>query len=179
MPPPVESLPDFVAGDLAVHFQNQDVSVAGQSVKLTPVEYKLLYHLVRNAGHLLSHQALLDRVWGPEYDAGPEYLKVFISRLRAKLADRERRSTSGPNATEAIALSARLTHWPKTVSRVSSWRVPAAADAPPGRVGNTTRRRAPRDDHRVGHDHPTGYGRSVQATASSAQNSCTCLEVRR
>ena len=85
MPPPVESLPDFVAGDLAIHFQNQGVSVAGQSVKLTPVEYKLLYHLVRNAGHLMSHKALLDRVWGPEYDAGPEYLKVFISRLRAKL----------------------------------------------------------------------------------------------
>jgi two-component system KDP operon response regulator KdpE len=85
MPPPVKSLPDFVAGDLAIHFQNQDVTVAGQSVKLTPVEFKLLYHLVRNAGHLMSHQALLDRVWGAEYHAGPEYLKVFISRLRAKL----------------------------------------------------------------------------------------------
>jgi DNA-binding response OmpR family regulator len=85
MPPPVESLPDFIAGDFAIHFQNQEVTVAGQPVKLTPVEYKLLYHLVRNAGHLMSHQALLDRVWGADYDAGPEYLKVFISRLRAKL----------------------------------------------------------------------------------------------
>jgi two-component system, OmpR family, KDP operon response regulator KdpE len=85
MPPPVESLPDFIAGEFAIHFQNQEVTVAGEPVKLTPVEYKLLYHLVRNAGHLLSHQALLDRVWGADYDAGPEYLKVFISRLRAKL----------------------------------------------------------------------------------------------
>jgi two-component system KDP operon response regulator KdpE len=85
MPPPVESLPDFTAGELAIHFQNQEVTLAGEPVKLTPIEYKLLYHLVRNAGHLMPHQALLDRVWGADYDAGPEYLKVFISRLRAKL----------------------------------------------------------------------------------------------
>ena len=62
----------------------------GEQVKLTPVEYKLLYHLVRNAGHLLPHQALLDRVWGGDYDASPEYLKVFISRLRTKLRRAER-----------------------------------------------------------------------------------------
>jgi two-component system KDP operon response regulator KdpE len=85
MPPPVDALPDFTAGDLAIHFQNQEVTLAGQSVKLTPVEYKLLYHLVRNAGHLMPHQALLDRVWGADYVAGPEHLKVFINRLRAKL----------------------------------------------------------------------------------------------
>jgi two-component system KDP operon response regulator KdpE len=85
MPPPVDALPDFTAGDLAIHFQNEEVTIAGQPIKLTPVEYKLLYHLIRNAGHLMPHQALLDRVWGSDYDAGPEYLKVFISRLRAKL----------------------------------------------------------------------------------------------
>ncbi len=85
MPPPVDSTPDFTAGDLAIHFQNEEVTVGGEQVKLTPVEYKLLYHLARNAGHLMSHQALLDRVWGAEYEAGPEYLKVFISRLRSKL----------------------------------------------------------------------------------------------
>ncbi len=85
LPPPVDALPDFTAGDLAIHFQNQEVTVAGEPVKLTPVEYKLLYHLVRNVGHLMPHQALLDRVWGSSYEAGPEYLKVFISRLRSKL----------------------------------------------------------------------------------------------
>jgi DNA-binding response OmpR family regulator len=95
MPPPVDALPDFTAGDIAIHFQNQDVSVAGQPVKLTSVEYKLLYHLVRNSGHLMPHQALLDRVWGSDYDAGPEYLKVFISRLRAKL-----RRPGGPEYIE-------------------------------------------------------------------------------
>ncbi len=82
---PVDELPDFVAGDLAIHFQNQQVTVAGEEVKLTPIEYRLLYHLVRNAGHVLPHQTLLDRVWGTDHEVGPEYLKVFISRVRAKL----------------------------------------------------------------------------------------------
>lgn len=85
LPPPVQALPDFRAGELAIHFQNQTVTLAGEPVNLTPVEYKLLYHLVRNSGHLLPHEALLERVWGSDYEASPEYLKVFISRLRAKL----------------------------------------------------------------------------------------------
>jgi DNA-binding response OmpR family regulator len=95
LPAPVQALPDFEAGDLAIHFQNQEVTVQGQPVKLTPVEYKLLYHLVRNAGHLLPHEALLDRVWGSNYEASPEYLKVFVSRLRAKL-----RRPGGPEYIE-------------------------------------------------------------------------------
>jgi DNA-binding response OmpR family regulator len=95
LPAPVDNLPDFTAGDLAIHFQNQEVTLAGAPIKLTPVEYKLLYHLVRNSGHLMPHQALLDRVWGSDYDAGPEYLKVFISRLRAKL-----RRPGGPEYIE-------------------------------------------------------------------------------
>ncbi|MDQ6675196.1 MAG: response regulator transcription factor [Chloroflexota bacterium] len=95
LPPPVRALPDFQTGDLAIHFQNQEVTVAGQRVNLTPVEYKLLYHLVRNVGHLLPHQALLDRVWGGDYNASPDYLKVFVSRLRAKL-----RQEGGPEYIE-------------------------------------------------------------------------------
>jgi two-component system KDP operon response regulator KdpE len=95
LPPPVQALPDFQAGDLAIHFQNQEVTLAGQEIRLTPVEYKLLYHLVRNAGHLLPHEALLNRVWGTDYEASPEYLKVFISRLRAKL-----RRDGGPEYIE-------------------------------------------------------------------------------
>lgn len=95
LPAPVQALPDFQAGDLAIHFQNQEVTIADEQVRLTPVEYKLLYHLVRNAGHLLPHEALLNRVWGIDYEASPEYLKVFISRLRAKL-----RREGGPEYIE-------------------------------------------------------------------------------
>ena len=85
LPPPHQALPDFVAGELAINFQSHQVTLRGAPVKLTPVEYKVLYHLVRNVGRLLPHQALLERVWGAEYGATPEYLKVFISRLRAKI----------------------------------------------------------------------------------------------
>ncbi len=85
MPPPVRTLPDFTAGKLAISFQNQTVTVNGQPVNLTPIEYKLLYHLVRNAGRVMPQTALLDRVWGADYDATPDYLKVYVSRLRSKL----------------------------------------------------------------------------------------------
>jgi DNA-binding response OmpR family regulator len=82
---PARALPDFVAGDLAINFDSQQVTVQGEPVELTPVEYKLLFHLVRNVNRLMPHQALLDRVWGAEYGATEHYLRVFISRLRSKL----------------------------------------------------------------------------------------------
>lgn len=85
LPAPVEALPDFTAGELTINFQAQQVLVRGAPVKLTPLEFKLLYHLARNAGRVLPHQLLLDRVWGPEAEATTDHLKVFISRLRAKL----------------------------------------------------------------------------------------------
>ena len=85
LPMPTAVLPDFRAGELAIHFQNHEVTVNDTPVKLTPVEYKLLYHLTRNAGRLMPHQTLLDRIWGADYVASTDYLKVFISRLRAKL----------------------------------------------------------------------------------------------
>src|SRR5216684_3282256 len=54
---PVGALPDFQAGDLAINFQSHQVTLRGQPVQLTPVEYKLLYHLVRNVGRLMPHEA--------------------------------------------------------------------------------------------------------------------------
>jgi two-component system, OmpR family, KDP operon response regulator KdpE len=82
---PTDALPDFQAGELAIHFQNHQVTLGGEPVKLTPVEFKLLYHLVRNVGRLMPHEALLDRVWGAGYGATHDYLKVYVSWLRAKL----------------------------------------------------------------------------------------------
>jgi two-component system KDP operon response regulator KdpE len=82
---PVHDAPEFVAGPLAVDFGAERVTLGGEPVELTPVEYKLLYHLVRNAGHLMTHRALLDRVWGADYGASVDYLKVFVSRLRHKI----------------------------------------------------------------------------------------------
>lgn len=83
--PPDRALPDLELGELVFNFRDRQVTVKGVRVKLTPVEYKLLYHLVRNAGRLMPHDALIDRVWGAEYGHTPDHLKVFISRLRSKI----------------------------------------------------------------------------------------------
>jgi len=89
MPPPVRNAPDFMAGDLAINFHSRQVTVRGEPVKLTPVEYKLLSHLVRNAGRVVSHQSLINQIWGEEDDATTAQLKVFISRLRSKIETKD------------------------------------------------------------------------------------------
>jgi len=77
----------FVSNDLSVDFARREVARRGEPVSLTTIEYRLLYHLVRNAGQVLTHETLLARVWGREYTDEINYLKVYISRLRAKLED--------------------------------------------------------------------------------------------
>ncbi len=75
----------FISGDIQVDFARRQVLVRGQPVALTGTEYRLLYHLVRNAGQVLTHEALLARVWGREYTDEISYLKSYINRLRNKL----------------------------------------------------------------------------------------------
>jgi len=77
----------FVSDDISVDYARREVVVRGQPVALTATEYRLLYHLVRNAGQVLTHEVLLARVWGREYTDEISYLKVYVSRLRAKLED--------------------------------------------------------------------------------------------
>jgi len=75
----------FTSGDLKISFAQRQVTVAGKEVKLTPTEYRLLQEFVLNAGKVLTHTHLLNKVWGPEYREEREYLHVFVRRLRAKL----------------------------------------------------------------------------------------------
>ena len=77
--------PSFTRGDLMVDFSKRQVSVAGNEIKLTPTEYNLLQEFVLNAGKVLTHTYLLNKVWGPEYHDETEYLHVFARRLRLKL----------------------------------------------------------------------------------------------
>ena len=93
--PPARALPDLVVGSVVINFRDRRVTVQGRPLKLTPVEYKLLYHLVRNAGRFMPHEALLDRIWGTEYGHTPDHLKVFISRLRSKIEQ-----AGGPHCIE-------------------------------------------------------------------------------
>lgn len=82
-----DSEPPFASGDLEIDFAAHEVRVRGEDVRLTPTEYRLLEELARHAGTVLSHEALLERVWGPEWVTDPHYLTVFIQRLRRKLGD--------------------------------------------------------------------------------------------
>jgi two-component system KDP operon response regulator KdpE len=87
MPAPASRAPSFRSGDLEVDFARQEARLRGERLELTPTEYKLLYHLVRNAGHVLQHGTLLAKVWGREYVDEVDYIRVYIRRLRDKLGD--------------------------------------------------------------------------------------------
>jgi two-component system KDP operon response regulator KdpE len=87
MPPPSSRAPSFRSGPLEIDFARQEARLDGARVDLTPTEYKLLYHLVRNAGHVLPHGTLLAKVWGREYVDEVDYVRVYIRRLRDKLGD--------------------------------------------------------------------------------------------
>jgi DNA-binding response OmpR family regulator len=79
--------PSFVSGDLNINFARRQITLAEKEVTLTPTEYNLLQELVLNAGKVLTHAHLLNRIWGPEYMEEREYLHVFVRRLRNKLED--------------------------------------------------------------------------------------------
>jgi two-component system KDP operon response regulator KdpE len=77
--------PVFVARGLSVNFDRREVTVDGQSVKLTPTEYDLLKYLIEHAGKVLTHRMLLQAVWGQAYVDQAQYLRVFVGQLRKKL----------------------------------------------------------------------------------------------
>src|SRR4051812_6851007 len=70
--------------DLAAH----TVTVDGEAVHLTPIEFKLLRMLALNRGRLLTHRAVLVEVWGPEYAEDVQVLRVHMSNLRRKIGAR-------------------------------------------------------------------------------------------
>lgn len=70
---------------LSIDFDTREVIVDGERIKLRPTEYRLLYHLVRNAGRLLNHETLLTRVWGREYLDDSQLLRLYITYLRQKI----------------------------------------------------------------------------------------------
>jgi len=72
-------------GDFRIDLEGHSVAQGGKELRLTPKEFDLLVHLVRNAGKVLTHRALLGAVWGGDYTEQTEYLRVFIGQLRKKI----------------------------------------------------------------------------------------------
>ncbi len=84
-PSPPRKTMIVVDKDLTIDFNKRKVWVRGEEVNLRPTEYRLLYHLVNNAGRLMTHETLLSKVWGPEYRDESHYLRLYITYLRQKL----------------------------------------------------------------------------------------------
>ena len=70
---------------LSVDLDSQHVIVEGQRIKLRPTEFRLLYHLIENAGWIVPHETLLAKVWGHEYREEIHYLRLYITYLRKKI----------------------------------------------------------------------------------------------
>lgn len=77
--------PPVRIGKLEIDFGERKVTLQGKDIHLTPTEYDLLVTLALNAGRVLTHRALLQAVWGPEYGSETEYLWAYIRRLRQKI----------------------------------------------------------------------------------------------
>ena len=72
-------------GDLTLDYAQHLVSLSGNEVPLTPIEYRILAYLAQNAGRVLTQDLLLEHVWGAEYLGESHMLQVNMNRLRRKL----------------------------------------------------------------------------------------------
>ena len=73
------------AGDFRIDLAAHTATQGGQELRLTPKEFELMTHFVRNANKVLTHHSLLGAVWGGDYTEQTEYLRVFIGQLRKKI----------------------------------------------------------------------------------------------
>ncbi len=85
LPAQVEKAPIVIDDRLSVDFNRREVIVEGKPVKLRPTEWRLLYHLMQNAGWVVPHETLLSKVWGWEYRDETQYLRLYITYLRQKI----------------------------------------------------------------------------------------------
>src|SRR4030042_1163154 len=84
-PAPVEKSILKIDDYLQVDFNRRLVYAGGKEVKLRPTEYRLLYHLINNAGWVMTHENLLSKVWGYEYRQESQYVRLYIRYLRQKI----------------------------------------------------------------------------------------------
>jgi two-component system, OmpR family, KDP operon response regulator KdpE len=77
--------PVFETGDLRVDLVHRKITRAGETIHLTPNEYRLLTLLVKHAGKVLTHTMLLKEIWGPGSSQDIHYLRVYMNQLRQKL----------------------------------------------------------------------------------------------
>ncbi|HEX5944017.1 MAG TPA: response regulator transcription factor [Anaerolineales bacterium] len=79
-------------GYLSIDIERHEVLLRGRRVKLTPIEFRLLVYLARNAGKMLTFDKILCNVWGSEYQGSMDYVHVYVSHLRRKIEDGNEKS---------------------------------------------------------------------------------------
>lgn len=79
------AITEHTLDDLHVDLTTRKVQRGGETVHLTPTEFKLLARLVRSAGRVVTHRQLLTDVWGPQYTEHTHYLRLYMGQLRAKI----------------------------------------------------------------------------------------------
>jgi two-component system KDP operon response regulator KdpE len=72
-------------GELEINLASGVISASGEIIRLTSIEYKIITEFALNQGKVLSHEYILNKVWGAQFQSEYEYLRVYISRLRKKL----------------------------------------------------------------------------------------------
>ncbi len=77
----------YVLGDLTIDYPGRRVTLAGRPLQLTQTDYGLLAELAANAGRVLTHQHLLERVWGAKSDGDVRPMRTIVSKLRRKLGE--------------------------------------------------------------------------------------------
>lgn len=83
--PPDE--PVFSFGNLMVDIMNRTVTKSNEVLKLTSTEYSILVLLVRNEGRVLTHQYILNKIWGHGYAEQTQYLRTYVAQLRKKIEE--------------------------------------------------------------------------------------------
>lgn len=85
LPTPIKRTAIEIDDHLTIDFARREVIVDGEPIQLRPTEYRLLFHLVNNAGWVMPHETLLQKVWGYEYRDETHYLRLYVTYLRQKI----------------------------------------------------------------------------------------------
>ena len=82
-----EGIASFLNGRLVIDYAAHEVFLSGRPVNLTPIQYRILSHLLRNEGRVCTRAELLRHVWGPNYGDDPQIVKRSVHRLRSRIEE--------------------------------------------------------------------------------------------
>jgi two-component system KDP operon response regulator KdpE len=87
MEPTTTPAATIAVGDLVINLANRVVTVAGEEVHFTPIEYDILRLLATHPGRIMTHRTILSQVWGAEYSDMTHYVRIYINQIRRKLRE--------------------------------------------------------------------------------------------